>query len=221
MNDSDYFVAQSTFRSFKNMKEQEIKETLTDIRDMMERSQKVMFLNGTSGVVVAVWALLGAVLVSKLMYGSISPLWGSTAFPLRDMESGLFAITAIVFAGTFLAAWITAWLMSKNRAKRLGLEFRLDTSAKQLLHSLFTVMSIGGLFCLTPIGSRFYAGFLRACTCGHFTYGIQNIHHQILRFFTDSSRIGRTRIAPVLYDVLDHRILHTSFYLGCMVPLCI
>ena len=165
MNDSDYFVAQSTFRSFKNMKEQEIKETLTDIRDMMERSQKVMFLNGTSGVVVAVWALLGAVLVSKLMYGSISPLWGSTAFPLRDMESGLFAITAIVFAGTFLAAWITAWLMSKNRAKRLGLEFRLDTSAKQLLHSLFTVMSIGGLFCLTPIGNGYWElvpGFMLA-----------------------------------------------------------
>ena len=40
------------------MKEQEIKETLSDIRNMMERSQKVMFLDGTAGIIAAVWALL-------------------------------------------------------------------------------------------------------------------------------------------------------------------
>lgn len=59
------------------MKEQEIKETLSDIKDLMERSQKVVFLDGAAGVVVGLWALLGAAVVSFWVYGSLSPLWGA------------------------------------------------------------------------------------------------------------------------------------------------
>ena len=135
------------------MKEQEIKETLSDIRNMMERSQKVMFLNGTSGVLVAVWALLGAVLVSNILYGSIWPLWGSTSLPLQEINTGRFIWAAFYFACTFIASCITVWLMSKHRAERKGLEFKLDAGAKQLLRTFFIVMIIGGLFCLTPFGN--------------------------------------------------------------------
>ena len=52
------------------MKEQEIKETLSDIKDLMERSQKVMFVDGTSGIVVALWALLGAIAVTYVIDGT-------------------------------------------------------------------------------------------------------------------------------------------------------
>ena len=135
------------------MKEQEIKETLSDIRNMMERSQKVMFLNGTSGVLVAVWALLGAVLVSNILYGSIWPLRGFTSLPLQEINTGRFIWAAFYFACTFIASCITVWLMSKHRAERKGLEFKLDAGAKQLLCTFFTVMIIGGLFCLTPFGN--------------------------------------------------------------------
>ena len=135
------------------MKEQEIKETLSDIRDMMERSQKVMFLNGTSGVLVSVWALLGAVMVSGILYGSVWPLWGSTALPLREINTERFIWAAFYFGCTFFASCITVWLMSKHRAERKGLDFKLDAGAKQLLRTFFTVMVIGGLFCLTPFGN--------------------------------------------------------------------
>lgn len=135
------------------MKEQEIKETLSDIRNMMERSQKVMFLNGTSGVLVSVWALLGAVMVSGILYGSVWPLWGSTALPLREINSERFIWATFFFGCTFIASCITVWLMSKHRAERKGLEFKLDAGAKQLLRTFFTVMIIGGLFCLTPFGN--------------------------------------------------------------------
>ena len=135
------------------MKEQEIRETLSDIRNMMERSQKVMFLNGTSGIVVAIWALLGAVLVSNILYGSIWPLWGSTLLPLREINTERFIWAAFSFGCTFIASCITVWLMSKHRAERKGLKFKLDAGAKQLLGTFFTVMIIGGLFCLTPFGN--------------------------------------------------------------------
>ena len=134
------------------MKEQEIKETLTDIRDMMERSQKVMFLNGTSGIIVAVWALLGAIHTSEYLYGSIWPIWGSTAFPLRDI-TGYFPYIVFHLAATFIASCITVWIMSKHRAKRKGIKFKLDPGAKQLLRTFFTVMIVGGLFCLSCFGN--------------------------------------------------------------------
>ena len=43
--------------------------------------------------------------------------------------------------------------MSRRRAVRRGLDFELDTAAKKLLRSFFTVMTIGGLFCLTPVAN--------------------------------------------------------------------
>ena len=50
------------------MKEQEIKETLSDIKDLMERSQKVLYIDGASGVVAGLWALIGAAIVSFWVY---------------------------------------------------------------------------------------------------------------------------------------------------------
>lgn len=133
------------------MKEQEIKETLSDIRSMMERSQKVMFLDGTAGIVAAVWALLGAVAVSLVLFGTVSPLWGSRIDPIRHFDWSTFFIVAIICAAVFCAAFLTVWLMSKRRAERDEMEFKLDAGARRLLGNFFTAMVVGGFACLTPV----------------------------------------------------------------------
>ena len=133
------------------MKEQEIRETLSDIREMMERSQKVMFLDGTAGIVAAVWALLGAVAISLVLYGTVSPLWGAWTEPIWLFDWGTFFIVAIICAAVFCAAFMTVWLMSKRRAERCGMEFKLDAGARRLLGNFFTAMVVGGLVCLTPL----------------------------------------------------------------------
>jgi len=133
------------------MKEQEIKETLSDIRNLMERSQKVMFLDGTAGIVVAVWALLGAVAVSLVVYGTVSPLWGALVNPVRQSDWTTFFIVAIICTAVFCAAFMTVWLMSKHRASREGLEFTFDAGTRRLLGNFFTAMVTGGFVCLTPI----------------------------------------------------------------------
>lgn len=133
------------------MKEKEIKETLSDIREMMERSQKVMFLDGTAGIVAAVWALLGAVAVSLVLYGTISPLWGAWINPIRQFDWNTFLIVAIICSAVFCAAFLTVWIMSKRRAERYGMEFKLDAGAQRLLGNFFTAMVVGGLVCLTPL----------------------------------------------------------------------
>lgn len=133
------------------MKEQEIQETLSDIRNMMERSQKVLFLDGTAGIVAAVWALLGAVAVSLVLYGTVSPLWGAWINPIRNSDWSTFFIVAIICAAVFCAAFLTVWLMSKRRAERDGMEFKLDAGTRRLLGNFFTAMVVGGLVCLTPL----------------------------------------------------------------------
>ena len=83
------------------MKEQEIKETLSDIRNMMERSQKVLFLDGTAGIIAAVWALLGAVAVSLVLYGTVNPLFGAWINPIRHFDWRTFFIVAIICTAVF------------------------------------------------------------------------------------------------------------------------
>ena len=133
------------------MKEQEIKETLSDIRNMMERSQKVLFLDGTAGIIAAVWALLGAVAVSLVLYGTVNPLFGAWINPIRHFDWRTFFIVAIICTAVFCAAFLTVWLMSKRRAERDGMEFKLDAGARRLLGHFFTAMVVGGLVCLTPL----------------------------------------------------------------------
>lgn len=133
------------------MKEQEIKETLSDIKDLMERSQKVVFLDGAAGVVVGLWALLGAAVVSFWVYGSFSPLWGAWINPIRHADWASFFIVAGICAVVFCTAFKTVWDMSRQRARREGLEFRLDAGSRHLLGRFFTVMVVGGLVCLTPL----------------------------------------------------------------------
>ena len=78
------------------MKEQEIKETLSDIRNMMERSQKVVFLDGTAGILAGIWAVIGAVAVSLVIYGTVSPLWMADVQPIAEASSRTFVIVSVI-----------------------------------------------------------------------------------------------------------------------------
>ena len=61
---------------------QEITETLSDIREMMERSQKVLYINGTAGLLTGIWAIIGVIAVSLVIYGRIDPIIGNIATPI-------------------------------------------------------------------------------------------------------------------------------------------
>ena len=133
------------------MKDQEIKETLSDIRSMMERSQKVMYLDGAAGLLAGTWAIIGAVAVSLVVYGTVSPLWMAHVQPVADAGARTFIIVSVICVAVFCTAFLSVWNMSRRRAIRQGIEFTLDAGSRNLLKTFFSVMVAGGLVCLTPI----------------------------------------------------------------------
>ena len=139
------------------MKDQEIKETLTDIRSMMERSQKVLFLDGASGILAGIWAIIGAVAVSLVVYGTVSPLWMASVKPVADAGARTFIIVSVICVAVFCTAFLSVWNMSRRRAIRQGMEFTLDAGSRNLLKTFFSVMVAGGLVCLTPIANGLWA----------------------------------------------------------------
>ena len=133
------------------MKEQEVTEVLSDIRKMMERSQKVLVIDGASSMVASLWALLGAIASGWVLYGSVQPLWGNTSFPMHEITPKVFFVEAVILAVVFAGAFFSVWGMARRKAAREGSPFTVDMGAKLLLRIFFTVMVTGGLVCLTPI----------------------------------------------------------------------
>ena len=148
---------QSTFQMSINMKEQEIKDTLSDIRNMMERSQKVVFLDGTAGILAGIWAIIGAIAVSLVIYGTVTPLWMTSVQPVADASAHTFIILSVICVAVFCAAFLSVWNMSRRRAIKQGMEFVLDAGSRNLLKTFFSVMVVGGLACLTPIANGLWS----------------------------------------------------------------
>ena len=88
------------------MKEQEIKETLSDIKDMMERSQKVIYIDGASGILAGIWALIGAIAISLILYGSLRPVLGAWMNPVHRMDLATVGIVAAICLAVFSASFL-------------------------------------------------------------------------------------------------------------------
>ena len=117
----------------------------------MERSQKVMYLDGAAGLLAGTWAIIGAVAVSLVVYGTVSPLWMAHVQPVADAGARTFIIVSVICVAVFCTAFLSVWNMSRRRAIRQGIEFTLDAGSRNLLKTFFSVMVAGGLVCLTPI----------------------------------------------------------------------
>lgn len=135
---------------------QEITETLSDIREMMERSQKVLYINGTAGLLTGIWAIIGVIAVSLVIYGRIDPIIGNIATPIREANISTFCMIFLICFTVFITAFMTVWFMSKRKAKREGMIFSLDAGARHLLENFFTAIIAGGFICITPIFNGYW-----------------------------------------------------------------
>jgi hypothetical protein len=142
------------------MKEkQDYSQDLASIRNLMERSVKVISLSGLSGVLAGIYAILGAIGAYYIVHYPISP-FNYRIFSIQD-SSNLYKLLAL--AGiVLLASLATGVILSQRKAKRLNQKFWNSTS-KKLVINLAIPLVTGGLFILIMLYNGHYGLAAPAC----------------------------------------------------------
>lgn len=116
-------------------------QDLSDIKNMMEKSSRVLSLSGKSGIAAGVIAIIGAWAGWQTLYGSAS-YFGRELIPIVPqsviIQLGLIALATLTTA-VGLGIYFT-----RESAKKKGLPF-WDNTAKNLLLSLCYPLATGGL----------------------------------------------------------------------------
>jgi hypothetical protein len=122
------------------MKEEDPLKALKDIRQMMHQSVRFLSLSGLSGVFAGVYALIAAYLAYQKT---------NRTFNLEYQREDQ---AYLVFLGlaTVVLAVITAYFLTRQKAKKLGLK-TWDESAKAGLINLSIPLVSGGVFCMALI----------------------------------------------------------------------
>jgi predicted lysophospholipase L1 biosynthesis ABC-type transport system permease subunit len=129
-------------------------ETLTEIRDLMQRSSKFLSLSGLSGIFAGIVALGGALVAYlRLKTDALSYEGMSDVSELTRGEMMRF----VLIDGTIVLvlALIFGVFFTIRKAKKSGQSVWNSTS-KRLVFSLMIPLVTGGIFCL----AMFYRGIL-------------------------------------------------------------
>lgn len=125
---------------------------LKDIRDIMERSSRFLTLSGLSGILIGVFALIGAFLAYRIVYVQF-PLTFSEEY-LNDVLIQLFVIGASVL----LLALITIFLLTIKKARKEQKPI-WGPGSKLLLISLLIPLVTGAIF-ISTLTFRGYYGVI-------------------------------------------------------------
>lgn len=132
------------------MNEQEHLNTLSDIKNLMERSSRFLSLSGLSGVFIGIYALAGAIagwwFVSANNY-ALTNFTGFASTPEGETNAEFFRFFFMDAFAVLLLSLITGFILTRKKAMQQNLKI-WDTTAKRLLVNLCIPLFTGGLFCL-------------------------------------------------------------------------
>lgn len=129
-------------------KEQDHLKTITEIRDMMEKSSRFISLSGLSGIFAGVFALIGALYAFLyLKMGILSDGYYENAF-IGDQLNTDFVLFFFIDGITVLFMAITFGILFTVRNSRKKGVPVWGKTAKLTSINLFIPLLAGGLFCL-------------------------------------------------------------------------
>lgn len=140
------------------MSEQDQLKQIQEIRNIMERSSRFISLSGLSGVFAGFFALAGALAFNLFINNRFSAGYRdfAKAIPIdltNHLEIVAFcladATTVIVLSLAFAVFFTT------RRARHMGLKI-WDSSARNMLLSLFVPLITGGIFCLYMLSYHWF-----------------------------------------------------------------
>lgn len=138
-----YFVFQSTLK----MEENNYLQDLKDIKDLMNKSSQFISLSGLSGILAGIYALIGAWIANALIENN-------TRLYIT-LESVLFKQILLIAGCVLAASLITAYLLTVNKAKKMG-EKVWNASSKRLLINFAIPLVTGGIFALLLLKNGYY-----------------------------------------------------------------
>lgn len=136
----------------------EYEKDLSSIRNLMERSVKVISLSGLSGVMAGLYALAGAVTAYFLIHYPVSPL----RYRIYSVQPPVIEKLLMVAALVLFASLLTGVLFSKRKAKRFG-ENLWNATSKRLMINLAIPLATGGIFILIILYNGHYGMAVPAC----------------------------------------------------------
>lgn len=126
------------------MEHNNIKEDLSHIRQMMERSSRFISLSGLSGVFAGLSALIGAIYVYLIFRREgMSYFDGRQNFYKPALVQELFLTGLIIL----IVALLSGYFFTARKSKKQNLEI-WDSTTKRLLINFSIPLIAGGVFCL-------------------------------------------------------------------------
>ena len=141
----------------KNLPDYE--KDLASIRQMMERSVKVISLSGLSGILAGLYALIGAAIAYALVHYPLSPM-AYRQYSLQ--EDGKLGVLILLAALVLFFSLGTGFMLSIKKAKKQGIKLWTPAS-KNLLINMGIPLVSGGLFVLILLYTGHYGIAAPAC----------------------------------------------------------
>ena len=134
------------------MEHKDLLKEIGQIKSLMEKSSKFISISGLSGVLIGLYALIGAGFAYARVYGF------NSTFEYRDhyvLEKPVIYTLLLIAFLVLAASLVTALLMAKRKAKRLKQSI-WNVPSKALLFAIAGPLVTGGLFTLILVAKGQY-----------------------------------------------------------------
>lgn len=121
-------------------------ETISEIKQLMERSTRFISLSGISGIAAGLTAIAGAVILSIYFKISLFEQYVNIMNSRSINSSGIIMLIASALI-IFITSLAFLLFFSSRKAKERNIPF-WDNMAKRVFINLFLFLISGGLFCL-------------------------------------------------------------------------
>jgi uncharacterized membrane protein YgdD (TMEM256/DUF423 family) len=129
------------------MENEKYLKDIQDIKQMMSQSTQFISLSGLSGILAGVYALIGSYIVNSLLE--------QNKYDVVIIEGLTFKLIVLTALVVLLLSLITAFIMTKQKAKKVG-EKVWNAAAKRLLINFCIPLFTGGIFAILLLRHEVY-----------------------------------------------------------------
>jgi hypothetical protein len=163
------------------MKENEVKQTLDDIREMMSKSSRFQAISGWSIIVIGLLAGIASLMAAAVIGVADVPFFDNLQRYSTLNTPLKIRIAALIALILFTVCLLIVFVFASMKSKRHNLPFSFDKRMRQMLLDFFIPLIAGGLFSMAMVMQQHYGLTssimlmfygLALINCSHYTYPI-------------------------------------------------